>query len=105
MAKRKEQAEKISSAINQATAAQQNYKALRDKLDHQRLLMQAMWEVMKDKLKVTDDDMQKVMESLKNKNEAAAKKADNCPNCGRPLQENLSVCLYCGEEHGIHKLF
>lgn len=102
---RGEQKEKLGTALSQATSAQQTIKTLRERLDHQRLLMQGMWEMMKARMGCSDDDLRQLLIELQKKDHEAPKTAENCRNCGRPLQDNTPICVYCGELHESVKLF
>ena len=99
------QKEKLGAALTQASAAQQTIKMLRERVDHQRQLIHGMWELLKMKLGCTDDDLRKAIATLQKVDQTSPRSAELCPKCGRPLQENTPICVYCGELHESRKLF
>jgi DNA repair exonuclease SbcCD ATPase subunit len=100
-----QKAEKLSMAANDAASAQQSIKALREKVDRQAILLEGIWQLLKSKQQYTDDDLDKLVVEMEEKIHDGTRVAPECPSCGRPLQENTPVCVYCGEEHNLRSLF
>ena len=91
-------------AVNEATAAQQSLKALREKVDRQAILLQSLWTLLKTKLEYSDEELQSIFDNIASQDDEE-RVAPECPNCKRPLQENSPVCVYCGLEHDVKSLF
>ena len=100
-----QKAEKLSMAVSDAASAQQSIKMLRERVDRQAVLLEGLWQLLKDKLQYTDDELEKIVLEMEDNDHDGTRVAPECPNCGRPLQENTPVCVYCGEEHNVRSLF
>ena len=98
-------AEKLESAATQASSAQQTLKLLRERLEHQTQLTRAVWELVKAKLDYTDEDLRVRVQKLEEESAAQPKAAATCASCGRPIQENIRICIYCGADHDEQPLF
>lgn len=65
------------------------------------LIVQAMWELMKERGLTDDDLLAKVAELDLSDGHANGKKAKGgpvrCPRCDRPNSRRHDFCMYCGE--------
>jgi len=100
-----QKAEKLSMAASDAASAQQSLKSLREKVDRHSVLLESIWQLLKSKQQFTDDELDKLIVEMEAKMQDGTRVAPECPSCGRPLQENTPVCVYCGEEHNVRTLF
>lgn len=83
-----------------------NYRAetelqrLRDRIDTLTLTNLAMWSVLRDKLGLTDDELEKRVRELDLADGVADGKLTvgpwPCPKCKRPNSPKHINCLYCG---------
>jgi hypothetical protein len=95
------------AAINAARAGSKadrlvlENKALQANLEKSMLISEAIWELLRDKAKLTDADLQKKIHEIdmrdgvldgKNKRQAVA-----CPDCGRKVSPRHPACIYCGK--------
>ena len=56
------------------------------------MVVSALWSVLKDRLKATDDELQAEIERI------CAARPDTCPSCGRKLLVlDSPTCSWCGE--------
>jgi len=69
------------------------------------MLLEGIWQLLKSKLQYTDDELDTLVAKMEDEVHEIARVAPECPNCGRPLQDNTPVCVYCGEEHNFRTLF
>lgn len=105
MSRGKDQSATASDALNQAKSIMQKVSALDRQVIDQRLLTQALWEVVKTKLEFSDDDLLKMFRKLEEAQKESASTAALCPNCSRALQEDSSLCIYCGAQISKQSLF
>jgi ribosomal protein S27AE len=90
-----------SDAGAKADAAQREIIKLRASLGKSMLICEALWEILRDKAKLTDDDLHNKMHeidmrdgTLDGKN---VRKAVDCPDCGRKVSARHPMCIYCGK--------
>lgn len=84
-----------------ATQVKQQLRWLEANLAKSLMINEALWEILRDKLHVTDDELNdKLYEidmrdgELDGKNQRRAAK---CPQCNRTVSARHPVCLYCGK--------
>lgn len=90
-------AENASDAYNQAKKNQQDLALLKEQLEKQKCVTSALWQILKNKLNLSDEDFMSIFEESIKKQKA--KVAPVCFVCGRPLQESSKNCIYCGKEN------
>ena len=77
-------------------------RALKEDHQHLRLLNQALWELLREKLGLTDADLeQKALEIDLRDGVQDGKMTETglrCPRCGRVSSSKHGRCLYCGVE-------
>jgi uncharacterized tellurite resistance protein B-like protein len=78
---------------------------VRERLAHQQRLLHAMWSLMQEKLGCTEADLRSLVEKAAARATEGSKIAATCAQCGRHLQDNVRICLYCGAEHKETPLF
>mgnify|MGYP006290246909 CR=1 FL=1 len=87
-------------AARSASASRSEINALRDQVERTLLFNQAMWELVSEKLNLTDKDLEtKAQEVDLRDGKADGKMSDHplrCPNCGRVSNSRHKKCLYCG---------
>lgn len=65
------------------------------------LICQAMWELIRDNTRLTEDDLLKKVKEIDLRDGVEDGKItpdQNCRKCNRRLQKRQARCLYCGEE-------
>jgi hypothetical protein len=68
------------------------------------LLSQALWEILREKHGLTDDELVKKIAEIDLRDgrldgrlaPSASGGVKECPECGRPLGKKRPVCIYCG---------
>ena len=83
-----------------ATATRGEINALREQVERTLLFNQAMWELISEKLNLTEHDLEtKAQEVDLRDGKADGRMSDHplrCPNCGRVSNSRHKKCLYCG---------
>ncbi len=92
------QARQASQGVAQHQA---QIKELTHQVERLSLLNQAMWELLRDKLGLTDADLERVANEVDMRDGVAdgkmTKHAVRCPSCGRVCNSKHPKCLYCGQ--------
>ncbi len=88
-------AEKIA-AVSQKTEIQE----LREQVSRLALLNQAMWELVRERLQVTDADLEKAAQEVDLRDGVQDGRMSahplQCPRCKRVSNSRHKKCLYCG---------
>ncbi len=75
---------------------------LREHIGRMALMNQALWELLRDKLGLSDDDLVKFAQQIDLRDGVADGKmtdaAVRCPQCGRVSNSRHGKCLYCGQQ-------
>ncbi|NLH16320.1 MAG: hypothetical protein GX455_07065 [Phycisphaerae bacterium] len=89
-----------SQANRKAESAVETARQLRDRVDRLSMICQAMWELLRSKAKLTDEDIIKQMQQIDLRDGVADGKMTRqtlvCPECGRNVSSRREQCLYCG---------
>ena len=89
-----------TDASTRATSAQHHVKLLEERVNRLALTCQAMWELLRDHSKLTEEHItKKVMEIDLRDGNADGKMGSmrrKCPECSRALSRQHARCLYCG---------
>lgn len=88
-------------ASTDARSASSDARYVRVDLQRLELIVQAMWELMKER-GLTDDDLLAKIAQLdladgQADGKAGTKGAVPCPSCARPNSRRRDFCMYCGE--------
>lgn len=78
-----------------------------DEVHHLRMLIEATWNLLKEKTKLSDEDLKKELTAIKLKHAEAAAKSEpgKCENCGKPLALESKKCVFCGIVQEKDELF
>ena len=84
------------------TAAAQDVRALETQVLRLSLLNQALWELLREKLQLTDADLERMAAEIDMrdgvKDGAISATPVKCPSCGRVVNSKHSKCMYCSQE-------
>jgi ribosomal protein L32 len=86
------------------TGMEERLLEVEDRVNKLLLVNAALYDVIKDKLNLTDDDIaHKIDELKKDSNFLLEQKTDQyvrkCRKCGKNLIQRRTVCVYCGMEN------
>jgi len=92
-----------SIPILQASSAQtrESIHDVKDRLDKLVLISMAMWELIRDKTKLTEEDLAVKISEIDMRDgqmdgRAAPAKMKTCPSCNRAMSARHKRCLFCG---------
>ena len=108
--KRINKAEAIAEAKqSRLEAAQSDLNRLRRRLDRQTLLCQALWELLAEKLGLTEEELLARMREIDRRDGREDGKIGarplRCPECGRTTTSRRRTCAYCGAAMRREHLF
>ncbi|HDP34325.1 MAG TPA: hypothetical protein ENN29_04355 [Candidatus Hydrogenedentes bacterium] len=90
----------LRQAAQSAAAARTDVSEMRDQVERLAMLTQAMWELVAERLHLTETDLeQKAQEVDLRDGKADGKMSSHplrCPQCGRVSNSRHKKCLYCG---------
>lgn len=95
MAKTSRNREQLNEAASTAWQAQQESIHLRRRLANAENRITALENVLVEQLQIPRATLQAACDKA-GEEHAVARKAEDCPACGRPLQEHTRACIYCG---------
>ena len=98
-----------SRAAGEALNAQQKVAALQDQVDKLTLVCAAMWELLKLKTSLAEEELAERMAVIDVRDGVADGKITHtvrpCSKCGRPVAALHRKCLYCGFEQPMTTIF
>jgi hypothetical protein len=94
-------ARQTANAAMQAAASQKSEtECLREQVERITLLNQALWEIVRDRLQLSDGDLEKVAQEVDlrdgKQDGRLSEHPLQCPRCGRVSNSRHKKCLYCG---------
>ncbi|MFW6133002.1 MAG: hypothetical protein ACOC8F_03835 [Planctomycetota bacterium] len=107
------QATQAQAAASRAThtgrRAQDAVRLLEERLDKLTLVNMALWELVKDKVDLTDEELTAKVEQLDLADGEAdgkvSRELTHCARCGRAISPRHSRCMYCGSERPGQTVF
>ena len=90
---------------NQIKGLQQDISVLKDQLIRQKNITQTLWQVIKDKCSISESELNDLFTKIESANRPGSKTAMICPICSRPIQDNTTMCIYCGNVSEKPKIF
>lgn len=93
---------RANQAQNLANEARGNIKDLERQLERMALLNQALWELVREKLSLTDADLERVAQEVDLRDGVPdgriTARAVRCPTCSRINNTRHKKCIYCSTE-------
>ena len=90
-----------SRAESKATSAENQIKRLRADLARSLMISEALWELLRDRAKLTEQDLHKKLYEIDMRDGVLdgqnKRKAKKCPECGHMVSSRHPVCIYCGK--------
>ena len=96
-------------AGEQTMAGAQQVSDVNERLDQLLLVCAAMWELLREKTSVSDDDLARKIAEIDARDGVAdgkiTPKAQPCAKCGRPVFPRHQRCIYCGCPRALDNIF
>jgi rubrerythrin len=93
-------AQKADDTKTKAKNAAYDARDLKDQVERLALASQAMWEIIRDKLELQEEDVYEKMEEIDIKDGRRDGKLSGeiltCKQCGRKGNSSRQLCIYCG---------
>ena len=91
---------KVLRSSAKVTASNRLVQDLEDRLDKLLLVNMAMWELLKARTELTEEDLLGKVQEIDLRDGRAdgkvSKTVAECPKCGRTMSPRHKKCLYCG---------
>ena len=95
-------ASESARASSAARSAKRDVTLLEDRIERLSLVCMAMWSLIQDKTKLTEEDLMervKMIDLMDGVEDGkAARTVQHCHACGRTMSPRHQKCLYCGAE-------
>jgi len=99
----------VADARSTANNAQLKVAELEERIDKLTLVCYAMWDLLREKSGVTEEDLVSRVAILDAADGEAdgkiSKKVRPCVHCGRPVASRHQQCLYCGVSQPANTVF
>lgn len=96
-------------AESKARSVENDLRQIYDRIDTLALTCQAMWELIRERTTLSDEDIERRMQEIDLRDGKADGKMNTpvfeCPDCGRNVSRRHFRCLYCGAEFERQHLF
>ena len=90
----------VSTGSAAASDAQSGVRDLENRLDRLTLICQALWELLKERGELTEEDLAVKVREIDLRDGRAdgkiAKQIKRCPKCDRVMSPRHQKCMYCG---------
>ena len=87
-------------ALNAEERAKRESARLEAKIDALALVSQALWELVRERTNLTDDDIRAKIVEIDGRDGRVDGRLlgtpTKCPNCGRDAHTRQAACMYCG---------
>ena len=101
--------EKADRAKSEAERLRIQIDDLQRKADGLTIACQALWEIVRDRLSVNDNDILAKMQEVDLRDGRADNKIDltvlKCPSCQRNSNSKRRACIYCGSDLPVAHVF
>lgn len=98
-----------ASARSAARSAADDVRRLNERVEQLTLACAAMWQLLREKTNLTEQDLAERMAMIDAKDGVADGKLnrapDKCPKCSRPMAPKHKRCMYCGFEKPVDTVF
>ena len=90
-----------SRAESKASAVEGEVKQLRADLARSLMISEALWELLRDRAKLTEQDLHKKLYEIDMRDGVLdgknVRKATKCPDCDHMVSSRHPACIYCGK--------
>lgn len=99
----------LGGGASSGSSDSSNLRYLEDRVDRLSLICMAMWSLLQDKTKLTEEDLMervRLLDLMDGKVDGkATKTVSRCVQCSRPMNVRHTKCIYCGHEKLIESAF
>lgn len=80
---------------------------LAEEIHHLKMLLESVWNLLKEKTNLTDEELKKELNAIKLKHAEVAAKSEpgKCSECGKALAHESKKCVFCGTVQEKDELF
>ena len=101
--------QQAAAASSEAASAKRDVADLERELGRLKLVCAAMWELLKQRSKLTEEDLVAMVAMLDAKDGVAdgqlTRSVRPCVQCGRTVAAKQTKCMYCGKEQPAASVF
>lgn len=99
--------EDLVAAKSDSLHAISEHEKLAEEVHHLKMLLESVWNLLKEKTRLSDGELKKELNEIKLKHaEVAAKSGPGkCENCGKALAQESTKCVFCGTVQEKDQLF
>lgn len=98
-----------AAATKAARRQQRENDELEERLDKLTLICHAMWELLRDRAKMSEADLMEKVQQLDLRDGVpdgkVTARVSQCPKCDRTMSPRHKKCLYCGFEELVNSAF
>lgn len=98
-----------AEAVNEAAAAKREVAELQDQLARLKFVCAAVWEIVRERTKLTEDDLAIKVAEIDARDGIAdgrlTRPTRKCVQCGRTVSSKQTKCMYCGLVQPVASVF
>lgn len=98
-----------SGGSSSRTDSRENTRQLEERLDQLTLICAAMWQLIRERTNLTEQDLAERMAIIDAKDGVAdgkiTRNVNKCPKCNRTMSPKHRRCLYCGFQKPMETVF
>ncbi|TVR42413.1 MAG: hypothetical protein EA402_11740 [Planctomycetota bacterium] len=99
----------VGRAQSAAAQAQDEVRALENRLERMKLVTRALWEIVRDHTPITEAMLEAKVKQIDLRDGKAdgrdGARISKCQKCGRTIQRGQDTCQYCGHVQGFESVF
>lgn len=103
------QADLSREPLGSSKADTSDLRYLEERVDRLSLICMAMWSLLQDKTKLTEEDLMervKLLDLMDGQEDGkATRTVSKCTKCSRPMNARHKRCIYCGHEKLVRSAF
>lgn len=97
--------EEIRDAQTRAQEVRLQNERLREEIQRLSSIIEAMWEIIKTKLPLSDSELKDMIGKTEIKHLNGAAAIYSCKDCSRPISVKSKICIFCGAKNEKPDIF